>query len=202
MASQGQAIQAQEQRATARAKIVQAARELVVEEGYDAVSTADVLARAGVSRGGLYHHFDGKQELMAAVLEAVEQDVVARLVAAVSDQPDPASALRAGAEWFLDECLRSKELQRAGGLEGRNALGWETWRNTVTPYGLTLLAQTLAAAIDAGQIQPADPATLAHLILAAVHEASALVISATDPETERARAGQALANLIDGLSTR
>jgi AcrR family transcriptional regulator len=185
-----------------RAKIVQAARELVVEQGYDAVSTADVLARAGVSRGGLYHHFDGKQELMAAVLEAVEQDVIAQLLAAVSGQPDPASALRAGAQWFLDECLRSKELQRAGGLEGRSALGWETWRNTVTPYGLTLLAQTLAAAIDAGQIQPADPPTLAHLILAAVHEASALVISATDPAAERARAGQALANLIDGLSTR
>jgi AcrR family transcriptional regulator len=195
-------IYTQERRAMTRAKIVQAARELVVEQGYDAVSTADVLARAGVSRGGLYHHFDGKQELMAAVLEAVEQDVIAQLVAAVSGQPDPASALRAGAQWFLDECLRSKELQRAGGLEGRSALGWETWRNTVAPYGLTLLAQTLAAAIDAGQIQPADPPTLAHLILAAVHEASALVISATDPAAERARAGQALANLIDGLSTR
>jgi AcrR family transcriptional regulator len=200
MTSQGEAIQAQEQPLTARAKIVQAARELVVEQGYDAVSTADVLARAGVSRGGLYHHFHSKQELMAAVLEAVEQDLIARLVAAVSDQPDPASALRAGAQWFLDECLRSEELQRAGGLEGRNALGWETWRHTITPYGLTLLAQTLAAAIDAGQIQPADPPTLAHLILAAVHEASALVISATDPATERARAGQALANLLDGLT--
>src|SRR5271165_6020569 len=103
----------------------------------DRLCTADVLDRAGVSRGGLYHHFRGKDQLMAAVLEAVERDVIVRLAAAVSEQPDPFSALRTGTQWYLDECMRSKELQRVGLLEGRKALGWEVWRETVTPYGLT-----------------------------------------------------------------
>src|SRR5271166_5384302 len=106
-----------------RERIIQAARELVIEHGYDAVSTGQVLQLAGVSRGGLYHHFSGKQELMAAVLEAVESDFAERLAAAVADAPDPFTALETGVQWYLDECLRSKELQRIGLYEGRKALG-------------------------------------------------------------------------------
>lgn len=185
-----------------RERIVQAARELVVERGYADVSTSEVLERAGVSRGGLYHHFAGKEQLMAAVLDALERDFVERLAAAAADAPDPFSALRDGAQWYLDECMRSKELQRVGLLEGRKALGWELWRETVSPYGLQMLGQTLAAAMQQRQIEPADPTALAHLILAALHEASAVILSATDPHEERGRTGTAVANLIDGLRVR
>jgi AcrR family transcriptional regulator len=185
-----------------RQRIVQAARELVIEHGYDGVSTAEVLDRAGVSRGGLYHHFDGKDQLMAAVLEAVERDLIVRLVAAVADQPDPFAAISDGAQWYLDECMRSRELQRVGLLEGRKALGWEAWRETVGPYGLAMLAQTLEAAMEAGQIVTADPTALAHLILAALHEAAAIIDSAAAPAEERARTGAAMASLIDGLRKR
>jgi AcrR family transcriptional regulator len=182
-----------------RARIVQAARELVLEKGYDSVSTGEVLLRANVSRGGMYHHFDGKDQLMAAVLEAVERDLIGRLQAGVADQPDPFSVLSSGAQWFLDECVRSTELQRIGLHEGRGALGWEAWRETVAPYGLTLLANVLAAASEAGQIRAADSTVLAHLILAALHEASAIILSAEDRDGERARVGDAIAILIDGL---
>ena len=185
-----------------RERIVQATRELVIEHGYDGVSTAEVLRRAGVSRGGLYHHFGGKQELMAAVLEAVERDLILRLASAVAEAPSPFAALRSGSEWFLDECAGSRELQRAGLLEGRKALGWEKWRETVSPYGLSMLSAVLAEAMQAGEIMRADPTALAHLILAALHEAAVIVVSAPDPQAERARTGGAVANLIEGLGAR
>src|ERR1700677_2842735 len=92
-----------------RERIVQAARELVIEHGYAGVGTAEVQRRAGVSRGGLYHHFSGKQELMGAVIEAVEVDLQERLAAVVADAPDPFAALEIGVQWYLDECLHSKE---------------------------------------------------------------------------------------------
>jgi AcrR family transcriptional regulator len=185
-----------------RARIIQAARELVVERGYEAVSMADVLARAGVSRGGLYHHFAGKQELLAAVLEAVERDLITRLAEAVADAPSALSALRTGSQWFLDECAGSVELQRAGLLEGRKALGWTKWRETVGPFGLTMLSATLAEAMEAGEIERTDPTALAHLILAALHEASAIIASAPDPQAERVRTGGAVEKLVDGLRAR
>lgn len=191
-----------DKRQATRERIVQATRELVTERGYDAVSTTEVLARAGVSRGGLYHHFDGRQELMAAVLEAVERDLILRLAAVVADAPDPLSAICSGSQWYLDECVRSVELQRVGLLDGRKELGWEKWRETVAPYGLSMLSQALAEAMKASQIERADPTALAHLILAALHEASAIIVGASDKEAERVRTGGAVANLIDGLRAR
>jgi AcrR family transcriptional regulator len=182
-----------------RERIVQAARELVIEYGYDGVSTGQVLQSAGVSRGGLYHHFAGKQELMAAVLEAVERDFTDRLAAAVADAPDPFAALETGVQWYLDECLHSKELQRVGLYEGRKALGWEAWRDTIAPYGLQLLAAGLNAAIEAGQLEQADPLALAHMILALLHEAVTMNLTAPDPLAERTRTGGAVATIIAGL---
>jgi AcrR family transcriptional regulator len=182
-----------------RERIVQAARELVVEHGYDGVSTGQVMQLAGVSRGGLYHHFAGKQELMAAVLQAVESDFTQRLTAAVADAADPFTALETGVQWYLDECFHSKELQRVGLYEGRKALGWEAWRETIAPYGLQMLAAGLGAAIEAGQLEHADPLALAHMILALLHEAVMMNLTAPDPLAERARTGQAVATIIAGL---
>jgi AcrR family transcriptional regulator len=182
-----------------RERLVQTARELVIEYGYDGVAIAQVLERAGVSRGGLYHHFDGKDELMAAVLEAVESDFAKRLASAVADASDPFDALATGVQWYLDECRRSKELQRVGLYEGRKALGWQAWRETIAPYGLQMLAGGLGAAIEAGQLQEVDPLALAHLILAQLHEAATMIIVATDPDGERERVGAAVAAMIEGL---
>jgi AcrR family transcriptional regulator len=182
-----------------RERIVQVARELVIERGYAGLSTAEVLRRAGVSRGGLYHHFSGKAELLAAILEALELDVVAQLAEVVADAPDQLTALQTGIQWYLDECIRSTELQRIGLVEGRKALGWEAWREVISPHGLSMLSAALAAAMHDGEIATADPDVLAHLILAALHESTALILSAADQSAERQRAGLAMAVLIDGL---
>lgn len=185
-----------------RDRIVQAARELVIERGYDGVSTADVQRRAGLSRGGLYHHFSGKDELMAAVLEAVEIDLTRRLAAVVADAPDPFAALTTGVQWYLDECLESLELQRIGLYEGRKALGWTAWRETIAPHGLTLLAGGLDAAIEAGQLEPGDTKALAHMIVALLHEAATLIVTAPDPTAERTRIGPEVMTIVEGLRKR
>jgi AcrR family transcriptional regulator len=193
---------AKERSADTRQRIVDVARELVVQEGYDGLSTAEVLRRAGVSRGGLYHHFSGKAELLSAVLEALELEVLARLAQVAANSPDQFSALEDGISWYLDECMSSVELQRIGLVEGRKALGWEAWREVIAPHGLTLLTEALAAAMQEGTMRAADPRTLAHLLLAALHEGTALILSSSDRAAERARVGQALDQLLDGLRLR
>ena len=49
-----------------------AGRRLFAERGYAAVGTEEIVRQAGVTRGALYHHFDGKRELLAAVYEQIE----------------------------------------------------------------------------------------------------------------------------------
>ncbi len=49
--------------------IASAAREVFCERGFEAASTAEIAARAGVAEGTLYQHFENKRALLIQVLE-------------------------------------------------------------------------------------------------------------------------------------
>ena len=51
------------------------ARRLFGERGYADVGTEEIVRTAGVTRGALYHHFESKKELLAAVYELVEGEI-------------------------------------------------------------------------------------------------------------------------------
>ena len=50
--------------------VLDAARQLFSEHGYQATRTEDVVRRAGLTRGALYHHFASKEDLFAADVPA------------------------------------------------------------------------------------------------------------------------------------
>ncbi len=52
-----------------RALILDAAQELFFARGWDDVTIADVLNEAGISKGGFYHHFAAKEDLLDGVVE-------------------------------------------------------------------------------------------------------------------------------------
>jgi AcrR family transcriptional regulator len=164
------------------------------------VGTEEVVREAGVTRGALYHHFGGKQELLAAVFEQVEADLLERIgerVAAAGAR-DPVSALSAGAESMLDAAM-DPELHRIVLLDAPSVLGWERWREIGWRYGMGLTESVLAAAMEARQVprQPVRP--LAHVLLGALDEAALYVARAPDREAARDEMSEALERLVDGL---
>jgi AcrR family transcriptional regulator len=50
-----------------RSRVLTAAVDLFAERGYDGTSVADVISRAGVAKGGFYHHFASKEDLLYEV---------------------------------------------------------------------------------------------------------------------------------------
>jgi AcrR family transcriptional regulator len=64
-----------ERKDTMRARLLAAATELLREKGLGGFRTADVIARAGVSKGALLHHFPTKDALIVAVFEGLYQAV-------------------------------------------------------------------------------------------------------------------------------
>ena len=50
-----------------RKKIIDAAEKLFSEKGFQNTSVQDVLDALGISKGGFYHYFETKMELLAAV---------------------------------------------------------------------------------------------------------------------------------------
>jgi TetR/AcrR family transcriptional regulator, transcriptional repressor for nem operon len=52
-----------------RAKLLDAARDVIRAKGYTATSVDDICAAAGVSKGSFFHHFDSKEKLGIAAAE-------------------------------------------------------------------------------------------------------------------------------------
>ena len=54
---------------TTRRKILDAAIDVFSEVGYAAAGLGEVIERAGMTKGALYHHFDSKEALATAIIE-------------------------------------------------------------------------------------------------------------------------------------
>ncbi len=181
--------------ASTRAKLLKAARALFARKGYAAVGTEEIVRRAGVTRGALYHQFATKEDLFAAVYEQVEQDLTKRVVASLSEIESPFAALRAGIRAFLEEC-RAPEVQQIALIDAPAVLGWERWHKVTESNGLGLMQAEVAAAIAAGEIVPLAAEPLAHLLMGALDEGALLV--ARDPDATDAVAAT-FERLLDGL---
>lgn len=48
-------------------KILEASKALFAEKGFDATTMQDIIARSGLSKGAIYHHFKSKEEIMQAL---------------------------------------------------------------------------------------------------------------------------------------
>src|SRR6476620_565888 len=61
----------------AKGGLVKAAKKLMWERGYEAVSPRDLLEESGAGQGSLYHHFTGKLDLAAVALGEVSDEMCA-----------------------------------------------------------------------------------------------------------------------------
>ena len=182
-----------------RGALMAAARELFADRGYTAVSTEQIVQRADVTRGALYHHFRGKDDLFRAVFEQIEGEVAEKIAAvALEAGGDAYEALRAGGQLFLDLC-GERDIQRIALLDAPAVLGWEQWRAIEARYGLGMVEAALAQAMESGALprQPVKP--LAHMLLGALTEAGMLIATADEPTVVRAEVGQAVDRLLEGL---
>lgn len=178
---------------------MEAAHGLFMERDYDLVSIEEILRRSGVSRGALYHHFSSKLDLFKAVYEASERRVMERVAARASVAATPFGALVEGATSYLRQCETDEELRRIGLTQSRAVLGWEGWRATGTDLGIGLTLSLVRAAIEAGELPPGDPETLAHVLLAGLIEAAMLIAVADDRSAARKRSEAAIVSLLEGL---
>jgi AcrR family transcriptional regulator len=190
---------AREERAEAtRGALLRAARELFAERGYAAVGTEQIVERAGVTRGALYHHFRDKQDLFRAVHEWLERELMEAIGERMGQETDPYQLLVTGLRAFLDACT-DPELIRISLLDAPSVLGWEEWRAIDERYGLGLISAGLENAMAAGVFARQDIRPLAHILLASLGEAAMLIANTPDPKAAREGIERPLLTLLDGL---
>ncbi len=69
---------------TAKARLVGAAIHQFETAGYEAANVAELAAKANVTTGSLYHHFDSKLGLYLVVREEMERRIVDRMTGAAA----------------------------------------------------------------------------------------------------------------------
>lgn len=57
-------------------EILDAADELFGQKGFDGTSTGDILEKVGIARGTLYYHFKSKEDIMDALIERYNRQLI------------------------------------------------------------------------------------------------------------------------------
>lgn len=70
-----------------RRALLDCAAQIAAEQGASAITIQAVAARAGVTKGGLLHHFDSKQALLAAVFSDLLDQMDREIERSMADDP-------------------------------------------------------------------------------------------------------------------
>lgn len=174
-----------------RARLLDAAVELLEEGGYAAASVAAITARSGVVAGALYRHFSSKAELFVHVFRGAAERELAAL--------NEATLTSGGAAAKIDAIVR----EFAGHALGHPRLAWALVYEPVDPlvdaerltYRQTYregLAALLRWGIDSGELPEQDPELAAAAIIGAISEA---LVSPLSPVGEDVDAERLVASL-------
>ena len=88
------AAAAQQQLQLRRARMCRTAAQLFRDRGYDATSVSDVARALGMTKAGLYHHFDSKEALLFEIVMYGLERVRDEVIVPVRAEKDPAERLR------------------------------------------------------------------------------------------------------------
>ena len=183
-----------------RERILETARRLFGERGYEATSIELVLESSGMARGALYHHFASKAELFDAVAEEVFVEIAARadeaVAAAGSDMLD---RFRAGARAWLEMAI-DPAVQRIALIDPLIVLGWQRWRALDEKHSLGSLRAGFARLESEGRVPAGQSELLANLLLAALNEAALFIASAEDQPAALATAQTTIDDLLARLA--
>ncbi|MGD0569449.1 MAG: TetR/AcrR family transcriptional regulator [Candidatus Sulfotelmatobacter sp.] len=92
-----------------RQEILRAAARLFQQRGYDATSMNDVAAALKLSKGGLYHHFQSKDEILFEIMNHAMEITQERVLNPVRNIADPEERLRALIRLHIEVVLSPRD---------------------------------------------------------------------------------------------
>lgn len=99
--------------ADTRARILDAARDLVADGGWSAAQVDHVARKAGVATGTVYRHWSAKAELCAEIVASVSAREVGIVKAIADAEGAPVEKLQAAIRAFASRALRGRRLAYA-----------------------------------------------------------------------------------------
>ena len=146
-------------------EILDAAEELFAAKGYDNASANDIIAKIGIARGTLYHHFGSKEEILDALVERMTREGIDRAKTIVRDDRYPILERLTG-------ILSSISVKGGAGKEimeqmhkPHNALLHQKMQERLINGVVPLIAQLIAEGNESGIFETKYPEEAAEMIM-------------------------------------
>lgn len=180
------------------ARVLETARALFTEHGYAGVGLEGLAARAGVTRGAVYHHFGSKLGLFEAVVAAAQRSVADAIERSADAASDPWDALETGCRVFLT-ATAAEDTRRLMLIDAPAVLGWNSWRELDAANAARLLDDALHELAAAGVLVPMSVPAASALLSGAMNEAALWVAAHERPADAIEQAWAVLRRLLGSL---
>ena len=180
-----------------RVKLIAAARKAFARKGYSAASMDELTAKAGLTRGALYHNFGGKRGLLAAVVDQIDSEMALRAQQVGARARDDWQGLLAEGAAYIRMALEP-EVQRIVLLDGPAVLGDPSqWPSQSSCLQAT--KRTVERLSAQGVLKPVDAEAAARLLNGAALNAALWIAASDDPKDVLPKAVEAFHALAAGL---
>ncbi|MCP2291067.1 TetR/AcrR family transcriptional regulator [Nocardia amikacinitolerans] len=146
-----------------RTALLTAGTQVAEDKGLRGLSINAVVELAGMAKGTFYHHFSDRRSYVVALHRRYHDELNATVAAATADLPPGMERLRTGVLAYLDACLATR---------GTKAFLAQSRTDTDLLDEVHARNRSAAAAIepDLASVGWADPAAVAHLLVAMAAE--------------------------------
>ncbi len=186
-----------------RERLIDAAYEEIYNKGYQGASLADILAKAGVHKGSMYHFFAGKKEMaLAAIAEKIDERFAQRYGSLAHQEGE---ILKAFFERLRDTKLRDFKrgcpianiVQEMSNLDA----DFEALMKGLYEQFRANVKRVFDEAIKRGELRECDSAKLALFTVAAI-EGAILSAKASGDEADYLNAIDALIEYLQSYKTK
>ncbi len=165
-----------------REHLITIAKDLLWEQGYEAVSPRAIQERSGAGQGSFYHHFSSKADLATTALKEVAGEMQMAFDAALHTEKPPLDRVRD----YLKQPREALRGCRLGRMTQEQVMLQEPLRQPISTY-FAYIKQELVAALEQAQRegslnQTIDATNLATTLVAVVQGGYVLARALQDPQ--------------------
>ena len=192
MASQKQRL------STTRMRILDAAQHLFVKEGYAATTMQLIMNQAQVSKGGMYHHFDSKEDIFGAIFTQISKDSIAQAIT-LSTKGNTAieQIYNSALAWLM--VVREPQVATILLEQGPTVLGWKKAREIEELHSLANLIKAFQHAQQLKEVNIQSATTVAKMFNALLAESAFIEIA--EGKSSYHDVEQVIKLFLNGLAT-
>jgi AcrR family transcriptional regulator len=171
-------------KAANRAAILDAARVVFAEQGYEGASVRDIIRHTDLASGTFYNYFPDKDAIFVALIEEAGEEARRRVRDARRSASTPSEFVEGGYRAFFEFIV--EEPERFAFMRRNLEIMSNRFGETVLPAGAEELAEDLRSAIETGHMPPVDVDYCAHAMVAVGLELGARLADRSPPDVEGA----------------